>query len=97
MNLINNTNAVAVEIKTPDCNNKPVIPSSSTPNPPGINRIVPTIIGAKFVNVVSMKLKLRSNAIKQKYTAIASTSQANIPILSPENIVFFLKRTTRLS
>jgi hypothetical protein len=66
MNLINKTNADAVEITTPDCNSNPVIPSSSTPNPPGMNKIVPTTIGAKFVNVVYMKSKLRSNARKQK-------------------------------
>ena len=66
MNLINKTNADAVEITTPDCNSNPVIPSSVTPIPPGMNEIVPTIIGAKFVNVVYMKSKLRSNARKQK-------------------------------
>ena len=95
MNLVNKINAVAVEIKTPDCNNNPVIPISSTPNPPGMNRIVPTMIGAKYVNVVSMKLKLRSNAIKQKYIANASISQANTPIPNPENIVFLLNRISR--
>ena len=71
MNLVNKINAVAVEIKTPDCNNNPVIPTSSTPNPPGINKIVPTIIGAKFIIVVSIKLKFKSKARKQKYMALS--------------------------